>query len=434
MADTSSSNGEIKFTPLGGGGINSSSAGEPKINITQQDYVTMKSAAGDMEMEAASVGDKAGDYVRELLHEKQSLDSSQWPNALRLLDQEVTREVARIQASGKPLPKESKYVDIYREKPIRVAVKVLVPIKEHPKFNFVGKLLGPKGNSMKRLQEDTMTKMAVLGRGSMKDKQKEEELRASLDPKYAHLSDDLHVEIAAFAPPAEAHARIAYALAEVRKYLIPDSNDEIRQEQMREMELIQTVSDPGSAGSNNGTPSSGARKPIRGALRGRGAGIAIRGAAGGLRGGLPPPRGGGRGFLSPPGGVLPPRGGHAGIRKPLPPPQALLPRPTPTKTKVLSILDRARVAMEESYGCEDDMGGSAGVGGFYESSAYDSYNATGYGGYEDYEEGAGDYYDSTEGYTDETGNRWKGFKAPAASGASTDRSRFRPAPYARPAK
>jgi hypothetical protein len=41
--------------------------------------------------------------------------------------------VARVQASGKPLPKESKYVDIYREKPIRVAVKVLVPIKEHPK-------------------------------------------------------------------------------------------------------------------------------------------------------------------------------------------------------------------------------------------------------------------------------------------------------------
>jgi hypothetical protein len=39
-------------------------------------------------------------------------------------------------------------------------------------FNFVGKLLGPKGNSMKRLLEDTMTKMAVLGRGSMKDKQK----------------------------------------------------------------------------------------------------------------------------------------------------------------------------------------------------------------------------------------------------------------------
>lgn len=82
-------------------------------------------------------------------------------------------------------------------------------------FNFVGKLLGPKGNSMRRLQEETMCKMAVLGRGSMKDRKKEEELRATLDPKYAHLHDELHVEISALAPPAEAHARMAYALAEV---------------------------------------------------------------------------------------------------------------------------------------------------------------------------------------------------------------------------
>ena len=51
----------------------------------------------------------------------------------------------------------------------------------------------------------------------------EEELRASADPKYAHFNDDLHVEITAFAPPAEAHARIAYALAEVRKFLVPVS-------------------------------------------------------------------------------------------------------------------------------------------------------------------------------------------------------------------
>lgn len=43
------------------------------------------------------------------------------------------------------------------------------------------------------------------------------------------------MEISALAPPAEAHARTAYALAEVRKYLIPDSNDGIRQEQLREM-------------------------------------------------------------------------------------------------------------------------------------------------------------------------------------------------------
>lgn len=69
-----------------------------------------------------------------------------------------------------------------------------------------------------------MCKMAVLGRGSMRDRKKEEELRASGDSRYAHLFEDLHVEISTFAAPAEAHARIAYALAEVRRFLVPVSS------------------------------------------------------------------------------------------------------------------------------------------------------------------------------------------------------------------
>ncbi|CAH1169244.1 unnamed protein product [Phyllotreta striolata] len=143
-------------------------------------------------------------------------------------------------------------VDITRDKPIKVAVRVVVPVRDHPKFNFVGKLLGPKGNSLKRLQEDTMCKMAVLGRGSMKDRHKEEELRASGDPKFQHLSEELHVEISAFATPAEAHARIAYALAEVRRFLVPDYNDDIRQEQMWEMQVLSSQKNLKSDDSNNG--------------------------------------------------------------------------------------------------------------------------------------------------------------------------------------
>lgn len=81
---------------------------------------------------------------------------------------------------------------------------------------------------MKRLQEETMCKMAVLGRGSVRDRKKEEELRLSGDPRYTHLFEDLHVEISTFAAPAEAHARIAYALAEVRRFLVPVSCDSIR--------------------------------------------------------------------------------------------------------------------------------------------------------------------------------------------------------------
>ncbi|XP_032673370.1 KH domain-containing, RNA-binding, signal transduction-associated protein 3-like isoform X2 [Odontomachus brunneus] len=258
--------------------------------------------------------DKAGELVRELLQEKIEINQK-WPNATRLLDQEIQK----IQAIGKPL-RESKYVDIYREKPVRISVKVLVPVREHPKFNFVGKLLGPKGNSMKRLQEETMCKMAVLGRGSMRDRQKEEECRISLDPKYAHLTDDLHVEITALAPPAEAYARIAFALAEVRKYLIPDNNDNIRQEQMREMEM--TMSDE---------PGTEERRPS-------------------IRGPSTPAT---SGILRPTTRPTLPRTSRA-ILPPPPTNRGPLSRgpPVPPKTKVFSILDRARAAMDQSYGYE----------------------------------------------------------------------------------
>ncbi|GBP73708.1 KH domain-containing, RNA-binding, signal transduction-associated protein 2 [Eumeta japonica] len=231
--------------------------------------------------EGVKLNDKAGEYMRELLSEKIKMDHLKFPLLTNLVDQEVTR----VQATGRIPPRDQKYVDVYREKSIKVVAKVLVPIKEHPKFNFVGKLLGPKGNTLKQLQEDTMCKMAVLGRGSMRDRQKEEEFRSSLDPKYAHLSDELHVEISALGPPAEAHARMAYALAEIRKYLIPDSNDFIRQNQMRE--IID-------------------RRPR-----------------------APPP--------PPPPHRAPP----------------ITPRVMPAKAKVISILDRARSAMEESYGYEE---------------------------------------------------------------------------------
>ncbi|CAK1543483.1 unnamed protein product [Leptosia nina] len=275
--------------------------------------------------ENSKLNEKAGEYMRELLSEKIKLNNSKFPVSCSLIDEEVKK----LQASGRIPTRDNKYVDVFREKPIKVTVKVLVPIKEHPKFNFVGKLLGPKGSVMKQLQEETMCKMAILGRGSMRDRSKEEELRNSLDPKYAHLSDELHVEVSALAPPAEAHARIAYALAEVKKYLVPDSMDMMRPNPMRDM----MERDPGP------------RRPPLLQLPERPV-VDVKAIAynactvtkrslsfqGPVTAGAPPP---------PMPRPVPPRMPPA---RPMP----------PAKTKVFSILDRARNAMEgSSYGYDD---------------------------------------------------------------------------------
>ena len=39
-------------------------------------------------------------------------------------------------------------------------------------FNFVGKLLGPKGSTLKGMSEATGCKLSILGKGSMRDKAK----------------------------------------------------------------------------------------------------------------------------------------------------------------------------------------------------------------------------------------------------------------------
>nr|XP_020458803.1 KH domain-containing, RNA-binding, signal transduction-associated protein 2 isoform X2 [Monopterus albus] len=173
-------------------------------------------------------------YLPELVAEKNSLEPS-FVHAVRLLAEEIDKY------EGDELRKDGamkKYLDIISNKNIKLSERVLIPVQQYPKFNFVGKLLGPRGNSMKRLQEETGVKMSILGKGSMRDKGKEEELRKSGEAKYAHLSNDLHVLIEVFAPPGEAYSRMSHALEEIKKFLVPDYNDEIRQEQLRELSLL----------------------------------------------------------------------------------------------------------------------------------------------------------------------------------------------------
>lgn len=46
-------------------------------------------------------------------------------------------EIERIESAGRAPPKESKYIDLNKNKPIRVTSRVLVPVKEYPKVRFL---------------------------------------------------------------------------------------------------------------------------------------------------------------------------------------------------------------------------------------------------------------------------------------------------------
>ncbi|KAL9915247.1 KH domain-containing, RNA-binding, signal transduction-associated protein 2 isoform X2 [Glossina fuscipes] len=218
MAENGMRSGLEQSSDSGGGGV-----GGAAVN----GHLNHEHEQG-IEKGSARLSEAAQKYMQELLIERSKLENN-FPLAVKLIDEALER----VQLNGR-IPTRDQYADVYQQRTIKLTQKVHVPIKDK-KFNYVGKLLGPKGNSLRRLQEETQCKIVILGRFSMKDRAREEELRNSADAKYAHLNLPLHVEVSTIAPPAEAYARIAYALAELRRYLIPDKHDDIRQEQFREL-------------------------------------------------------------------------------------------------------------------------------------------------------------------------------------------------------
>ncbi|XP_069462289.1 KH domain-containing, RNA-binding, signal transduction-associated protein 2 isoform X2 [Ambystoma mexicanum] len=313
-------------------------------------------------------------YLPELIAEKDSLDPS-FVHAMRLL----TEEVQKLQDSdGKQDDDddEKKYLDIISNKNIKLSERVLIPVKQYPKFNFVGKLLGPRGNSLKRLQEDTGSKMSILGKGSMRDKSQEEELRKSGEAKYSHLSDELHVLMEVFAPPGEAYSRMSHALDEIKKFLVPDYNDEIRQEQLRELSYL------------NGSEDTSRGQGIRARGIRTAAPLSAR-----SRGGVIPP---------PPTvrGVPAPRGTTT-TRGSLPAPPVTRGVPT-SRARGTQAAPGYRPPPSLSHDIYDEYAYDDGYGGEYDDQSYEEYDDN----YVNQTQSASEYYDYGQGSSEEDYNTY----------------------------
>ncbi|KAI6155579.1 hypothetical protein BKA82DRAFT_118562, partial [Pisolithus tinctorius] len=51
----------------------------------------------------------------------------------------------------------------------RPSEKVYIPVKEFPEINFFGLLVGPRGNSLKKMERDSGAKISIRGKGSVKE-------------------------------------------------------------------------------------------------------------------------------------------------------------------------------------------------------------------------------------------------------------------------
>jgi protein quaking len=105
----------------------------------------------------------------------------------------------------------------------------------------VGRILGPRGNSLKRVEASTGCRVFIRGKGSIKDPGKEDKLRGK--PGYEHLSDPLHILIEAEFPASIIDARLRHAQEVIEELLKPvdESQDFYKRQQLRELAMLNST-------------------------------------------------------------------------------------------------------------------------------------------------------------------------------------------------
>ncbi|XP_054797454.1 KH domain-containing protein At5g56140-like isoform X2 [Prosopis cineraria] len=138
---------------------------------------------------------------------------------------------------------------------VKRTIRVEIPVEKYPNYNFVGRLLGPRGNSLKRVEASTDCRVLIRGRGSIKDPAREEMMRGK--PGYEHLNEPLHILVEAELPVEIIDARLMQAHEILEDLLKPvdESHDFYKKQQLRELAMLNgTLREDGSPMSGSVSP------------------------------------------------------------------------------------------------------------------------------------------------------------------------------------
>ncbi|VDK83611.1 unnamed protein product [Litomosoides sigmodontis] len=121
----------------------------------------------------------------------------------------------------------------YRAPTIRLHDKVWIPQENHPEINFVGLLIGPRGNTLKALEAETGAKIIIRGKGSVKEGKlgrREGPMPGENEPLHAYVTGTDYAVI------KKACEKITSIINEA--LMIPDGQNELRKLQLRELALL----------------------------------------------------------------------------------------------------------------------------------------------------------------------------------------------------
>ncbi|KAF4614072.1 hypothetical protein D9613_007883 [Agrocybe pediades] len=114
----------------------------------------------------------------------------------------------------------------------RPSDKVYIPVKEFPEINFFGLLVGPRGNSLKKMERESGAKISIRGKGSVK------EGKARPDQYADDAEEDLHCLVL-----ADSEEKVAACVKMINKVIetaasTPEGQNDHKRNQLRELAAL----------------------------------------------------------------------------------------------------------------------------------------------------------------------------------------------------
>ncbi|CAL5429641.1 unnamed protein product [Camellia sinensis] len=117
-------------------------------------------------------------------------------------------------------------------RPPKLQKKLYIPMKEYPGYNFIGLIIGPRGNTQKRMEKETGAKIVIRGKGSIKEGRLGQKRDLKFDPAE---NEDLHVLVEA---ETQESLDAAAGMVEMLLHPVDEGLNEHKRQQLRELAAL----------------------------------------------------------------------------------------------------------------------------------------------------------------------------------------------------
>ncbi|KAB5575641.1 hypothetical protein GE09DRAFT_990974 [Coniochaeta sp. 2T2.1] len=118
-------------------------------------------------------------------------------------------------------------------RPTKTQEKVYVPVNDYPEINFIGLLIGPRGNTLKKMETESGAKIAIRGKGSVKEGKGRSDAAHS-----SNQEEDLHCLIMADTEDKVNKAKKLIHNVIETAASIPEGQNELKRNQLRELAAL----------------------------------------------------------------------------------------------------------------------------------------------------------------------------------------------------